>query len=260
MPTEIIRKQTPEEAELLRKREELAEVRSALAERELEAADLRAQLRSFEGRYLRLVGVLYAELDEWKAHIAELQARLNPTPAAQEQAQQSRKEADESHEATHGSASQSKDFCPSPDLRSLFREVAKRIHPDFAKDDTDRQRRTGLMAQANEAYSRSDLDTLQSILNDYHESSESVRGEGIGAELIRIIRQIHEARKNIIALDEELDRLASGELSRLKRDTEIAEAEGRDLLAELAATIEGKIIQRRKEHESLAQEVRAHGR
>ena len=199
-------------------------------------------------------------MDEWKARIAELQARLNPSPAAQEQAQQFRKEADESHEAAHGSASQSKDFRPSPDLRSLFREVAKRIHPDFAKDDADRQRRTGLMAQANEAYSRGDLDTLKIILNDYHESRESVRGEGVGAELIRIIRQIHVARKNIIALDEELDRLASGELSRLKRDNEIAEAEGRDLLAELAATIEGKIIQRRKEHESLAKEVIAHGR
>ncbi len=260
MPTEIVRQQTPEEAELLRKREQLAAIRAELAERELEAADLRAQLRSFEGRYLRLVGVLYAELDEWKARIAELQARLNPSPAAQEQVQQFRKEADESHEAAHGSASQSKDFRPSPDLRSLFREVAKRIHPDFAKDDADRQRRTGLMAQANEAYGRGDLSALESILDDYHESSESVMGEGIGAELIRLIRQIHEARKNIVALDEELNRLASGELSRLKRDTQIAEGEGRDLLAELAATIEGKIIQRRKEHDSLAQEVRAHGR
>jgi hypothetical protein len=259
MPGEIVRQQTPEEAELLRKREELTIVRAALAERELALADLRAQLKSFEGRYLRLVGVLYAELDEWKARIAELHARVDPTPAAQGQAQQSRKEADESHEAAHGSASQSKDFRPSPDLRTLFREVAKRIHPDFAKDDADRLRRTGLMAQANEAYSRGDSDALQSILNDYQESSESVRGEGVGAELIRIIRQIHEARRNIVALDEELDRLASGELSRLKRDTEIAEGEGRDLLAELGATIEGKIIQRRKEHELLVKEARTHG-
>ncbi len=50
MPTEIVRHQTPEEVELLRKREELAAVRADLAERELELADLRAQLKSFEGR------------------------------------------------------------------------------------------------------------------------------------------------------------------------------------------------------------------
>jgi hypothetical protein len=53
MPTKIVRHQTPEEVELLRKREEHAAVRAELAERELELADFRAQLKSFEGRYLR---------------------------------------------------------------------------------------------------------------------------------------------------------------------------------------------------------------
>ena len=43
MSSEIVRKLSPEEVELLRKREELASVRSDLAERELEFADLRAQ-------------------------------------------------------------------------------------------------------------------------------------------------------------------------------------------------------------------------
>jgi hypothetical protein len=260
MPTEIVRQQTPEEAELLRKREELAVVRAALAERELELADLRAQLKSFEGRYLRQVGVLYAELDEWKARIAELDASLRSTPAAQQQAKQARKQADETREATRGEASQALDFQPSADLKQLFREVAKCIHPDFAKDDTDRQRRTRLMTQANEAYSNGNSDALQRILDDYQESSESVLGEGIGAELIRIIRQIHEARKNITTLEGELDRLSSGELSQLKTDTEAAQKEGIDLLAQLAATLEGKIAQRRKEHERLAREVRTHGR
>ncbi len=128
MPTDIVRHQKPEEVELLRKRQELAAVRAELAERELELADLRAQLKSFEGRYLRQVGVPYAELDEWEARIAELEANLNPNPAAQKQAEQARKQASESHEATHDEASQAKDFQPSGDLRHLFREVAKRIH------------------------------------------------------------------------------------------------------------------------------------
>ena len=73
MALEIVRKQTPEEEELLRKREELASVRAALAERELELADFRAQLKSFEGRYLRQVGVLYAEMDDLDARVAELE-------------------------------------------------------------------------------------------------------------------------------------------------------------------------------------------
>ena len=147
MALEIVRKLTPEEEELLRKREELASVRAALAERELELADLRALLKSFEGRYLRQVGVLYAELDEWEAKIAEIEASLKPSATASRRAQQTRKRAEETHEATHGEASKAKDFQPSADLKSLFREAAKRLHPDFAKDEADRQLRTRLMAQ-----------------------------------------------------------------------------------------------------------------
>ena len=44
MASEIVRHLTPEEEELLRKREELAAVKAALAERELELADFRSPL------------------------------------------------------------------------------------------------------------------------------------------------------------------------------------------------------------------------
>ena len=69
MKTDIVRQLTPEEEELFRKREELAAVRTTLAERELELADFRSQLAVFNGRYMRQVGVLYAELDDWQAKI-----------------------------------------------------------------------------------------------------------------------------------------------------------------------------------------------
>src|ERR1019366_5626316 len=190
MPGAIVRKLTPEQEELERKREELTSVRSALAERELELADLRALLKSFEGRYLRQVGVLYAELDEWEAKIAEIEASLKPSATASQRAQETRERAEETHEATHGEASKARDFQPSADLKSLFREAAKRLHPDFAKDEADRLLRTRLMAQLNEAYSQGDAEAIQNILDEFGNSTESVQGEGVGAELVRIIRQI----------------------------------------------------------------------
>jgi hypothetical protein len=67
MPGQITRRLKPEEEEILRKREELSAIRATLAERELQLLDLRSQLAAFHGRYLRQVGTLYAELDEWKA-------------------------------------------------------------------------------------------------------------------------------------------------------------------------------------------------
>jgi hypothetical protein len=260
MALEIVRKQTPEEEELLRKREELASVRAALAERELELADFRAQLKSFEGSYLRQVGVLYAEMDDLDARVAELEASLESSAAARRRAERARRRADDTHEATHGEASKAADFKPSADLKTLFREVAKRIHPDFAKDDAERQRRTRLMAKANEAYSRGDAEALQRILDEYSESSESFRGEGIGAELIRIIRQIAEAKKHIAAIEQELATLRASEIAKLRDDVEAAEKQGRDLLAELAVTVGEQVARARREYEALVKEAKKSGR
>jgi len=258
MALEIVRKLTPEEEELLRKREELTSVRAALAERELELADFRAQLKSFEGRYLRQVGVLYAELDDWEAKIAEIEASLKPSATASQRAQETRKRAEETHEATHGEASKARDFQPSADLKSLFREAAKRIHPDFAKDEVDREIRTRLMAQVNEAYSQGDADALQRILDDFGNSPESVQGEGVGAELVRIIRQIHQAKKNIAAIDQELERLCASEIAQLRQDVEKAEKEGRDLLVELAASVQARIADEKKKYDGFAMELKKH--
>ena len=260
MSREIVKKLTPEEEELLRKREELAGVRGALAERELELADLRAQLKSFEGRYLRQVGVLYAELDDWRAKVAEIEALLKPSATASQRAQEARKWADESHEATHGEASNAKDFQPSADLRSLFREAAKRIHPDFAKDEADRELRTRLMAQVNEAYGQGDADALQRILDEFGNSPESVRGEGIGAELVRIIRQIHQAKKNMAAIEQELESLRASEIAQLRQEAEEAEKDGQDLLTELAVRIRKWIVAEKEKHDGLAVELKKHGR
>ena len=254
MLTDIVRQQTPEQAELLLKREELTSVRGILAQRELELTDLRIQLGIFEARYLRQVGVLYAELDEWEARIAELVASRNSTPSAQEKAAQARKQADETYESAHGEVSQMQDFEPSADLKRLFREVAKRIHPDFAEDAADQQHRTRLMAQANEAYSKGNTEALTRILDESNGFTAQNQGEGIGAELIRIIRQIHQAKKNIAAIDRELLDLGSNEIAQLKAATEGAQNRGQDLLAELAVELRTKLIKSKQRFEALKRE------
>lgn len=127
----------------------------------LELVDLRRQLAAFEGRYLRQVGTLYAELDEWKARISELYARLDLSGAANARARQAREQARQAYEDAHGKASEARDFTPSPELRSLFREVAKAIHPDSCRDAGDLERRNRLMAEANRAYEAGDARILQ---------------------------------------------------------------------------------------------------
>src|SRR6185436_3113622 len=204
MSGQITRRLKPEDEELLRKREELTALRATLAELELQLVDLRSALAAFQGRYLRQVGILYAELDEWRARIDALKARLNPSPATTAQADEIREEARQTYEDAHGAASQAPDWTPSPDLKRLFREVARRIHPDFGKDPADIERRTRLMAEANRAYETGDAEALQRILNEYQDGADAVEGEGVGAELIRIIRQISMAKSRVAAIELEL--------------------------------------------------------
>ena len=92
MPAEIILQRTPDDATLLDKREQLAIVRTALAERESELAQIRAQLKTFEGRYLRQVGVLYAELDDIEARIAEREVDLYDSDSARRRAEEARQQ------------------------------------------------------------------------------------------------------------------------------------------------------------------------
>jgi hypothetical protein len=250
----ITRRLKPEEEELLRKREELAAIRATLAERELELVDFRSQLGAFEGRYLRQVGKLYAELDGLKARIAELQVRLNPSEAANARAEEARKQARQTYDEAHDKASEAHDFNPSPELKSLFREVAKRIHPDLSKDTDDLERRTRFMAEANRAYQAGDSDALRQILDEYQDGADAVEGEGVGAELIRIIRQISLAKSRVSAIEQELATLRQSEIARLKTQAEDREQEGGDLLAELAAAVQNQIERAQKEFEELAQQ------
>ena len=254
LSAQITRRLKPEEDELRRKREELAAIRATLAERELELLDFRGQLAAFEGRYLRQVGTLYAELDDWKARISELRARLDPSPAANARAEATREQARQTYEEAHGTASESHEFTPSPELKRLYREVAKRIHPDFATDPVDRERRTRFMAEANRAYEAGDAEALRRILDEFQDGADAVEGEGIGAELIRIIRQISLARARVAAIERELASLRQSETALLKKQAEEKEQQGRDLLAELADDVREQIERARKEYEAFVKQ------
>jgi hypothetical protein len=260
MPAEIILQRTPDAATLLDKREQLSSVRNMLAERESELAQIRAQLKTFEGRYLRQVGVLYAELDDLEARIAGREVDLYGSDTARRRAEETRQRAQETHDAAFGDAHEAEEFDPPPSLKTLFRDVAKRIHPDFARDDAEQKHFTLLMARANQAYSRGDTETLQRLLDDHREINASIVGEGAAAELLRITRQIQHAERDIGTLDTERHTLLAGEIAQLYRDAETAAREHRDLLTELASSLREQIADAKRRFELIDRQISAHGR
>ncbi len=241
MTTGTTRRLSPEEEELAKRRDELALLRVQLAERELCLANRRAELTAFEGRHLQQVGVLYAELDDWNAKIAELVAEESRTDEARSAATQARAQAAESRAASHSEAAESKEFAPSPELKSLYREVAKRVHPDLATDDADCNQRERLMAEANRAYQNGDAESLRGILQEYESSPDSVRGTGVAADLVRILRQLKQVRNRLAGIEEEIACLGESDIATLQAKAREAGREGRDLLAEMTANVQGRI-------------------
>ncbi len=241
MSAETVRRVSPEEEELAKKREEFALLQSELADRELYLTNLRAELKAFEARYLRQVGVLYAELDEWNAKIAELLADDERTEEARSAAMQARTQAAESRSAVQGEAAEAKDFAPSPELKSVYREVAKRVHPDLATDDEDRRNRERFMAEANRAYEQGNVDEMRKILDEYESSPETVKGSGVAADLVRVIRQMKQIRGRLAQIELDIASLIDSDIAKLKAKVEAASAQGLDLLAEMAKDVKSRV-------------------
>jgi hypothetical protein len=238
----------PEDQELAHKLAEQAATEGELADRELRVANLRAELSAFERRYLHFIGTRYAELDEYKAQIAERVARQQPgNERAQQAAREARARADETKSAAgEKSATEPRAFEATPEMKRLYRDVAKRIHPDLTSDRDDRAKRQQLMAEANQAYEQGDETQLAKILNKYECSPEAVKGEGPGAELVRVIRRLSQARGRLAEIEAELQQMVRSDLCELKERVGEAEKYGRDVLKEMTEKVDAQIAQARE--------------
>ncbi len=251
----IVKTKMPEERELESKQAEFSLLENKLLEKELYLHTLESKLAAFEHQYYKIVGTRLAFLDTLEAEIAELLAQLYPQDVeVEKQAQEARKRADDSRRTANkyeNLPGQAEQFSPSEDLKMLYRNLAKLVHPDFALDEDDRNRRNRIMADVNSAYRSGDETNLRRILDELAAAPELITGQGIGYELIRIIRKIAIANARLQKLDSEIEDLEKTDLYQLMLQVQIAEQHGKDLLAQMAAQIDRKTIYRTKELDRL---------
>lgn len=259
MTAEITLQRSADENALLERRTQLRAARARLAEVETELSELRAQLSAFEFRYMRQVGVLYAELDGLEARITEREAELYRSDEARSRADEARSRAQMSHEAVFGHEAEEEEFDPPPSLKALFREVAKRIHPDLARDAAEEKYFHFLMARANHAYESGQTDVLQRLLDDQLELHAAAAGESVAAELLRTARQIAQTEREVTRFSVERDALRSTEIGHLYDESEAAARGHRDLLAELAASVREQITDAERRWKILDGQTETHG-
>jgi hypothetical protein len=244
----------PEEIELNKKKAKLERLKERLADREEEMADLRAELEQTEANYKMQVGRFYAELDEIEAQIAEEELKLVPddeeikkkVEELRRRAEESAAEADE--EKWEGCTNK---WNPTPEAKKTYHNLARMIHPDLALDKEERERRHVLMSRLNDAYSAGDQNLLNKLVEEYRDSPDLVRGDSIGDELVRVIRQISQVTMRLKELKEEKLKLELSELYEMREKVRAEQLEGRNYFSQMSARTQTHIMKAQRRLENL---------
>jgi hypothetical protein len=243
---------TPEEKELEIKKTQLTELEDTLASHELDLITLKTELSTFQRIYFQTVGKLLIEIDEVEAQIAERLAKKNPSIATTEKANISRNQATQSFNDYEKESSPKlpiKDFVATDELKKLFRDAAKKIHPDLAKNEKDRIVREDLMKKLNEAYQDGDMEKIKSILEEYESSPDLIEGKDIGAVLIRMIRNIALVSSRVNQIKDEIQILINTDIYSFRNKLAQGKAQGRDLLQEMVNQLAVQLANLKKQLE-----------
>ena len=198
--------------------------------------ELRTRQEQFEAQYTMGVARLYAEFDDIEAQIAEEEVKLVPDDEEiKKKAEEMRRLAEESAARTNDVKTVDFQFSATPEAKKAYHSLARVIHPDLALDPDEKEKRHGLMAELNAAYAAGDQKKLNKLVEDYRNSPDLVRGDSVGDELVRAIRQIFQIKIRLNELYEEQITAERSELYILRKKVETEMAEGRDLLAQMAS-------------------------
>ncbi len=244
----------------------LEELRPELIEAEAQLADRLAAISAFEYKVRARLGPLSRRLDELQAEIDTLRRELRRYQAGSLLWDEEANPKDSAGEEWRfeESAASAGDYRyrrqieaprPAPGgkrlvlLKQLYRQLARRFHPDLVLDEADRAYRTDMMMAINAAYAAGDLEALERLANEPDTISCEPRSP---EELIAAFqREVDHCRRRLAEIAAEMAMLENHDSARLMKRVEKAAAVGRDLLTELAADLRLRISEKMVERNVL---------
>ena len=209
------------------------QLRDRLAQIEEEHATLRSELAAFQSDYLRLVGVVDLQVQELEAKILAIVAVRTGAvedAAAAEAAEQRFRETTTAMSAIPAPAGPP----PSDDLKSLFRDAAKRMHPDLVGDDAGRAHAEAFMKRLNGAYKAGDAEAIGNLVRQWETSPYASARPVAGAAAPALQAAVAQA-------EQRLGEARDSDLARLMEQAFAASMAGRDLLGELRQDAEAAL-------------------
>lgn len=127
------------------------------------------------------------------------------------------------------------------EIKQLYRQLARRFHPDLAQDETDRAYRTEVMAAVNGAYRAGDLEQLRQLLLRPEASPHPQSAHNDQQLAQALLQEIARCQHRLQEIGQELSKLEKGESYRFYRRYLQAKKSGRDLLLEMARQLKEEI-------------------
>jgi hypothetical protein len=191
-------------------------------------ANLKSGMTGFESRYMNVVGGRYNELADIEKEIARLQGL----------------EFDDDYDGDSLADDEvgcGQNRLHSDKLKKLYKEVARKFHPDLTSCPQERQHRHQLMIEVNHAYESGAEERLQEMLEAGASLESAEIGGGSSAEMILLLRKITEARQRLAEIEADITDITTSEIYTLKLRIENAEALEVDLFADLLSQVDRQI-------------------
>lgn len=207
----------PAEQELERLLAVVAERSRALADLNAEVARLQALFARFSSEFAAHVSPVRREIDSVQALLTQERKRLQfmrdgiiPTEDPPDAEDPENPDGDKSGDPNWEDATEERlpagphSRNSAPTLRRLYRELARRIHPDLAQNPEERTERERIMAVVNNAYREGDLARLHAIYNETAAAGEPgsrsivVRFAAARDEIALLDRLIGERRRELV--------------------------------------------------------------
>jgi hypothetical protein len=239
---------------LKKAQDDLAEAEKQLKEEQAEITKLERRLQLRLGRQLEQLSKLDEELDEYRDKIQRyrspdpdaLDAGYLPVEEQYRRVWHSADGEDPAKESDPGSSMDEKQF------KRLYRRLARRYHPDLARDQDEREIRNVQMAALNEAYEAGSLIELAALAGNAKDPTGAGEVAGTDQQMIKILKkELATVRRRTLLIQNELENLHNLPTVQLSLQVKIARRSGRDLLAEMARDLKRQIARKTAERDLL---------
>jgi hypothetical protein len=220
------------QADILSRQEKVAQL-------ELELFDMRSEVEAFEREVDGRMGLLKRQIERLEKQIdkarrkaarrAQWGDRADSPDIPEDVVEQFRKTWKRSDKPSEPLPKKKINQVTKEELKTIYRKLAKRFHPDLTVDPLEKKWREEQMAKVNKAYSESDLKTLSSFDENLEWSSLPPQ-EPPKDEITTLRTEVKRLDGVIAELESNLRRLINSESVKWMLDVSIARREGRDLL------------------------------